>query len=653
MKLITWILSFMLLLCMNAYAENIKDPYKDIHYYKLDNGLKIYLLTNEKAVNTRISVTVNVGTDVENKKTCGLSHLVEHIVFRDQRVPHRDYVDYLEDEGATYVNGYTRRYETEYFATIDSSKSYWIAKIFAQMLFDKKVSDKDLKAERGAITAETGEKNWYEKYLWGISTLMEKASPPKDNLYIESFGLERLKKLPPDYIEKQNYRIFSLEDVMQHYDAYYYPANMTLKIAGNFDIKQMKSIIEQHYGPITLKGTASAKHPPENPKLNNKPFYRFIEESGSNTGYIGGKYILDNYKKYLILKAYTKNLAKRLQQYLRNKLGTTYSISSSHFGDRKAYIAAICFDGLHKEFENNLQIVKKTIQKDREHLDDKIIFDALKDYKKNYTSVEHDSRSLMSLISTAESLREKHNISDKSSFEIFQSITPDEFRNIIKTTFKPENSYSYIYRDYYFFPMEMLLLSIITIITLFLAYYKINLIDRIKKAISYTKRDVLMKRRLSNRFLGVMVFISASIIASLSFAWLKYLGQKYIMGDGFYISTIDIPYSYIITIVSPFLYIILFLVIYRFLFNYYAHMDVIKNKIYLVGNKIQSIHKDHIKDMVIEKWTIKNFFKNKGYSILFWKPVLRIQTDQGQSYYLRTNNAKYLKEDLEKWLNNV
>ncbi len=500
---------FTLLSLINVYAEDIEDPYKNIHYFKLDNGLQIYLLSDNKAVNTQISVKVNVGTDVEDDKTYGLSHLTEHIVFRDQRVPHRDYVDYLKEEGATCVNGTTKRYETEFFATIDSSKSYWVVEAFGQMLFDKKVSMEDLKAEKGAIQTETGEKRWYEKYLWHLIEFIEKIYPPKDTLYSESFALDKPEKLPPAYKAKQNYSTFSLEDVMQHYNAYYYPANMTLKVAGDFDVKQMKSLIEEQYGPINTTGNAAAKLPSENPKLNNKPYLRFIEGSGSNLGYIGAKYILDNYKKYIILDAYVTNLATRLQQHLRNERGATYSISPYHFGDRKrkARVAAVRFDGLRKEFENNIKIVNETIQKDLEHLDDEIILDALKNYQKIYTSVEHDSDSLMDIIDTAQYLREHHDISDKTSFEIFRSITPDEFRAVLKNTFKSENIYSYLYRDYYYFPLEMLVLSILTTFLLFYAYFKINLIDRLNKAISYTKRDVVMNRRLTNRFFGFLVFV--------------------------------------------------------------------------------------------------------------------------------------------------
>ncbi len=652
MKLILWIFAFTLLPLMNAYSENIEDPYKNIHYLKLDNGMQIYLLSDNKAVNTKISVRVNVGIDIEDNKTSGLSHLVEHIVFRDQRVPHRDYLDYLKDEGATYVNGYTRRYSTEYYATIDSSKSYWVTKIFAQMLFDKQVTPEDLKVEKGAIQAEVGEDRWHEKYLWYLNEIITSLSPPQDNFYKESFALDKPKKLQPVYKAKQNYHAFTLENVMQHYNNYYYPANMTLKITGNFDVKQMKLLIEEQYGSINKKGSAATKRPSGDPILNNKPFFRFIEGYDSNTGYIGGKYIVDDYKKYIIIDAYVANLAQRLQQHLRNKMGTTYSINPYHFGNRKrkAMVASVSFDGLRKDFENNIKIIKKTMQKDFEHLDDEIILDALKDYQKKYTSIEHDSGSLMRVLGTAQFLRENYNISDKTSFEIFQSINHDEFRNIVKNTFKPENNYSYIYRDYYYFPLEMKLLSIVTIITLLLSYYKINLVDRINKSISYTKRDVLMNRRLSNRFLGFLVFIIALIIGSIVHDWIQYLGPKYIMGDAFYIRTIDVPYSYILSIADPFFNIIVFLLIYRYLFNYYAHMDVIENAIYLVGNKIKVIKKENIQNMEIEPWSIKKFIKTSGYSMLFWKPILKIQTDQNQLYYLRTTNAKHLEEDLQKWL---
>jgi hypothetical protein len=361
---------------------------------------------------------------------------------------------------------------------------------------------------------------------------------------------------------------------------------------------------------------------------------------------------LDDYKKYIIiLDAYVSNLAKRLQQHLRNELGATYSISPYHFGARKAMVASVRFDGLRKEFEKNIKIVNKTIQKDFAHLGDEIIRDALKSYQKTYTSIERDSDSLMDIIKTAQYLNEHHDITAKTSFEIFHSITPDEFRDVVKNAFKSENRYSYIYRDYYYFPMEMWLLSIIAGILLVLAYFNSNRIDRFSKAISYTKRDVLMSQRLSNRFLGFLVFILVMIITSWVQAWIKHLGAKYIAGDAFYLHTLDVPYSYIATVTDPFLYIVIFMFIYRYLFSYYARVDVIEDAICLVGSKIQVIPKENIKELGIENWSIRKFKNIFGYSMLFLKPVLKIRTYQNQIFYLRVADAKHIDENLQKWFN--
>ncbi len=85
-----------MLLSVFSFAKvDIADPYKKIDYFELENGMKVYLLSDNKAVNTQISVEVNVGYDVEDAKNYGLSHLVEHIIFRDQRVPYHDYLDYI------------------------------------------------------------------------------------------------------------------------------------------------------------------------------------------------------------------------------------------------------------------------------------------------------------------------------------------------------------------------------------------------------------------------------------------------------------------------------------------------------------------------------------------------------------------------------
>ncbi len=92
MKIIWLMLSLVFMLYAKDNVENI-DPSKNVNYFKLDNGMQVYLLADPKAEKTRIRLTVGVGYDNETESNYGISHLVEHLVFRDRRVPHHDYLD--------------------------------------------------------------------------------------------------------------------------------------------------------------------------------------------------------------------------------------------------------------------------------------------------------------------------------------------------------------------------------------------------------------------------------------------------------------------------------------------------------------------------------------------------------------------------------
>jgi predicted Zn-dependent peptidase len=641
-------LLFILVSCsLNAAIE--EDPYKDVVYMQLDNGLQVYMLSDDKAENTQIAITVAVGTDVENKTTFGLSHLVEHVVFRDKRIPHRDYVDYIKEEGATYMNGYTTRYKTGYNATIKSEKSFWIVEQFAKMLFDKQVELEDLVSEKGAVQTEIGAYEWLEKPLWYFVKTIEILAPPQPDIYKDDFSLDDATEQPAHFNQKINNQTFSLEEVMAHYNTYYYPANMILKIAGNFDVLKMQEHVKMHYGTIKKEGTKKAVEPVETPQLSQTPYHLYLEGTSENGGYIGVKYIMDDYTKYLIINAYLDNLALRLQQNLRNDLGHTYSIYASGTSRGKARLAYIYFDGLHDEFETNIIAVRKAIEDDLESLPDETIDDALREYKKHYTSIEHDSGSLMSLIGTTQYLKEEFDSTD-SSFQFFENIDHEHFRNVLKETFVDNQQYSVISREYHLFPYDISILSLLSFVAMMIMYFRLYLFDMTGRKAACAYRDITMSRRISNRFIGFLYIVAIYYLSALLWEWIKYLVLTYIVGNNGYIYSIDVPYSYLWTISDMVLGILLFLLLCRYLFSYYARLVVTKDGICLIGHRVKTILQEDILDIETVRWTPSTSLKSFGASILFWKPLLEIILTNGSKVYIRTKNAQHLKEDLEKHL---
>jgi len=650
MKILLWILTLFTLLQANEVSMT-DDPYKNIHYFTLKNGMQVYLLNDDKTENTQIKLTVNLGYAIEDKDTYGLAHLVEHLVFRDQRIPYHDYLDYIKEEGATYVNGYTRRYETGYLATIKNEKAYWVVETFAKMLFDKNVTAQDLAIEKGALQTEIGESHWYYKPLWAMKVFFENIAAPSENFYQDVFHIPKEKELPARYFAQENNTRFTLAEVMKRYKDYYYPANMKLFVVGDFDITKMEQTIKESYGKIEKTGTLLVKEPKVKAISPKKPYERYYEGTDGSVAYLGALYLLDEYRTYLVLNAYTENLSQRLQQKMRNQYGKTYSVNNYMFSYKNAGVAAVTFDALHDEFDNNMKMAKEMMKEDLLHLDDETINKALKSYEEQYFhATEHDNDTLMGLLQTNKYLREDHNITKESAYDIFKTITPEIFRTSIKKTFTPENDYRVIHRDYYFFSLEMMVISLLTFGLFLFFYIRLYKFELKKRHLLYTHRDVLLTRRVSSRFTGFLLFLLTFIISTILWNWMKYLTFKLITGDPFYLFTIDVPYSYIVTLLDPLLFMVVFFFIYRTLWRYYARIDVIDRGIVAIGNHVTFMPKEKIETLEVTPWQIRYFKQTIGTAIRFWKPLLKVTMEDGTVYYIRAVEASHLKEDIEKVL---
>ncbi|MDQ7085927.1 MAG: insulinase family protein [Sulfurovum sp.] len=646
----------LLILPIMLLGQGIDDPYKNIEYFKLSNGLQVYMLSDKQVSNTQIILSVKVGMDIEDKANAGISHLLEHLIFRDERIPYHDYLDYIKEEGATYINGYTSQYETSYEATIDSNKSYWLVEIFAQMLLDKVVSDSDLEIEKKALQVEIGAFHWYHHLGYSLKSTLKylaKIFPNKEDIYTNEFGLTQRKEYLDSYFYRKNNTDFSLEEVMHHYNTYYYPQNMLLKVVGNFEAKKMRLLIEKEFGTSQKQGTKTAKEPPYNATLNNKPHQSYKIGASKNYAYLGTKYILDDYKKYLILDAYSEYLATKMQQLLRNTLGQTYSVNDFYHSRANAVMTGVNFGSLHASLDENIQLVQKKIYADSLKIEDKEIAEALKQSSVYYSALEHDSATLLELISAQEYLQEYHQIFDSTPFAIFSSITKEEFQESISEAFTKQNAYSYIYSDYYFFPFDILILTLLMFFVVIVIYIRGGIIVSKQKGIPiyYTQRDVLLTRRIGNRFVLFWKFIVIFMIAVLLSEWSEYFLFMWIFDNPYYASSVDTPYSYVYSIGSFSYYLILFIVIVRVCcIKSLSRLDMLKEGMFFRGSTSVFIAKNKIDTLSVVPWSWNKVSHTYGIGIRFWKPLLKVTLHDARVLYIRSKDAQHLVEDLSKFL---
>lgn len=641
-------------LCLPFYllANTTDDPYKAIRFFTLDNGMKAYVLSNDNAVNTQIEISVKVGRSVETDDHAGLSHLVEHLIFRDQRIPHKDYLDYITDEGATDVNGYTEDYETRYVATINSDKSYWLVETFATMLFDKSVTSEDLEIEKKALQTEIGEAQWHEPVINVYAKLMD-LFPERADIFRDDFLLSPSYERPSNYRYKTNNGRFTFDDVMQHYSDYYYPANMTLKVVGRFDADAMESLIKDVYGNIYKEGNKAATEPPYDAQLSHLPYKLYYTGQGNrNYAYIGAKYLLDDYRKYLVLQTYVQYLSRNMQQMLRNKLGQTYSVNPFDNVNRNAGIIGISFSSLHEDFQPNIALIRQQIQNDSTGMNTADIQEALAQSALYYSTVENDSDSLMSLIHAQAYLHEYHDNYTQTPYDVFTSITPEIFQQEIQRTFSPENSAFYQNLAYGFFPYDVLVMSIsmfVIVLIFFKQAYKLHLM---RKNLSYTSREILFSRRLTNRFYATLYFIFIFIFATLISQWSEHFFFKWVFGNPYYAYTIATPYDYLYHWISFAWFMLLFYILAtNTVSRLFTRIEVIENRINIIGSSLCTVSKQEIAEIKRVRWSIEKSFKTFGASLLFYRPLVMIALADGRTFYMRTSNADELTADLTEWLN--
>ena len=648
---------FIITLCLPwlLWAEATEDPYDTIRYFVMENGLKVYLLTDPAAVNTRIKVSVNVGMDVETASNAGISHLVEHLVFRDQRIPKKDFLDYFLDNNASEVNGYTGRYRTNYVFGIPGEKSQWAVRNVAQMLFDKQWTEEDLRVEASALQTEIGDVQWYSPIGYGFRSIVKWLGyfyPDDFEPYSIGFGLPEEREATDAYWYVSNNKTFTLEDVKAHYHDYYYPANMTLKIAGNFDVDAMEKLVRQTYGVPLRNGTKKVEVPRDGATLSGKPLELYVSSSKEKCfAYMGVKYILDDYRKSLILTVYADSLAKRMQVKLRNQQGRTYSVNRFRYSKRDAGLIGVSFDALHDVFDQNVMAVQEQISQDVEAMTPEVIYDAIGDAKALVVSAERDSESLMGLIDRAEHLREWYGVENGSPYAILSSITPDEYQQVLSEAFDPQNRYKYIFRDYYFFANESVILILVFLLITLLLYFRGYRLPFLRDGPLYSERDVVFHRRVRNRLMGFFYFIVIVWTWMLFDGWLDRGLMLMFFGDPYYEYQIHKPFDVaILWSVSLLKAMLTYVILAKTLFSgMYSRIEVTSEHLNLVGIRSHAVSKGEIADIRTCSWSPAAWFATVGAAFMFWKPLVSVEMYDGQRLYLRADKAYELAEDLRAW----
>lgn len=204
--------------------------------YKLPNKMSVILLESKKAPVVSAHLWVKTGSADERKGEEGISHFIEHLVFkgtRDFKVG--EIAQTIEGSGGQ-LNAYTTFDQTVYHITI--SKNYYDKALHAisQMAGYPQFDEKEIDNEREVVIEEI--KRSEDSPSSQASQLLFKTSFQKHPYGIPIIGYEKIIK----NVKRKT--------LVNYYSKRYVPQNMTLVVAGDFDVNEMKSKVKDYFGVI-------------------------------------------------------------------------------------------------------------------------------------------------------------------------------------------------------------------------------------------------------------------------------------------------------------------------------------------------------------------------------------------------------------------
>lgn len=220
--------------------------------FMLDNGMKVIVKEDHRAPVAVSQVWYKIGSSYEEAGRTGLSHLLEHMMFKGTTAHGPGEFSRIVAELGGSENAFTGRDYTAYFETLSIEHLDKALELEADRMRGVVFDPVEFKKERDVVIEErrlrTDDKPsglTYEQ----LSAVAWRASPYQNPII---GWMDDLKSMQIDALHRW-------------YDLWYQPNNATLVVVGDVQPEQVLALAKKHFGPIP-KGEVAAPRKPVEPK---------------------------------------------------------------------------------------------------------------------------------------------------------------------------------------------------------------------------------------------------------------------------------------------------------------------------------------------------------------------------------------------------
>lgn len=395
---------------------------------KFKSGLKIITVPDKRTQAVTVLVMAKVGSKYEEKKINGLSHFLEHMLFKGtkKRPTALEISETLDKVGGSY-NAFTGEEYTGYFAKVEKSRLGlaldWVTDIYLNSL----LPEKEIEKEKGVIKEEI---NMYlDNPMIYVQNLWKKVLYGDQPAGWQVIG------------NKKTVSSVNREKLLNYRSNFYTAQNTLVCIAGNFDSKKILKEIKGYFQDLK-KGKLLKKDEVVEKQKKPKCLVNYKKTDQTHLCLGVRSFNLKDKKRFvleLLAVVLGGMMSSRLFSEIREKMGLAYYIGTrteldpdtgslvTRAGiDNKKVDKAIL--AILKEYKN---IASKEIQEEE--------LRKAKDYLKGKLALSLEtSDSLAFFYSTQELLLDKI-LTAKDIFEELEKVKKEQVLKVAQEVFRPEN----------------------------------------------------------------------------------------------------------------------------------------------------------------------------------------------------------------------
>ncbi|MCB9799063.1 insulinase family protein [Candidatus Nomurabacteria bacterium] len=220
-----------------------------IYKYELENGANVFLAPQEGTNSVTTLVMYPVGSRFEPEKLQGVSHYIEHLMFKGtkKRKNTLTLTREIDRLGAEY-NAFTGKEYTGYYIKADTKFSDISFDILSDMLLNSVFDPKEMEREKGPIVEEL--RMYKDNPIMDIDNVFEDLLYAGCPLGRDIGGTEK------------HVMSFKRDETLAFRDKFYSPSNMNIIIAGNIT-DDTEVLLNKYFGHA---------HGMKKPNVKPKPF---------------------------------------------------------------------------------------------------------------------------------------------------------------------------------------------------------------------------------------------------------------------------------------------------------------------------------------------------------------------------------------------